>query len=268
MYWQGLLSDPELAGFAPVVDGRARALVRRGMEALAPSLGLHGDPPSAERIGGGRAHHPVVALPDGSRAVVRRYHRGGAVRHVNRATYFAGHRAFEEMRATERARAGGVRVPEVLAATERRGTVGYAAWLATRLIGGAVESARWMEDAAAEGRIGMLAEAGRQIGRMHRAGIAHPDLNLRNLLVVAANDGGRPDDAASDGGVLVYLIDFDGARLYPGEVPPTRRAANLLRLARSIRKLNAPVGRDGWAALRKGYGAGWPLSPADLPDLG
>jgi hypothetical protein len=58
---------------------------------------------------------------------------------------------------------------------------------------------------------------------------------------------------------LVCLLDFDGARIYGGRVPRRRRAANLLRLARSARKLGAGIGADGWAALRAGYGASWPL---------
>lgn len=243
--------DPALAAFVPVHDGPARMLVRRGLEAHAALLGLRGDPASDEAVAGGRQAHPVVTLPGGTRAVVRRYRRGGAVRHLVRATYFGGHRAFDELRATERARAGGVRVPIVLAATERRtGVIGYAAWLATAWIEGAEESAGWMGAAGEEARRAMLREAGRQIGRMHAAGVAHPDLNLRNLLVAG--------DAGEDGEVTVHLIDFDRARLYSGSVPEPRRRANLERLARSARKLRAPIGADGWRALAEGYGAAWP----------
>jgi tRNA A-37 threonylcarbamoyl transferase component Bud32 len=41
----------------------------------------------------------------------------------------------------------------------------------------------------------MLREAGRQLAAMHSAGVAHPDVNLRNLLVAeregVADDGYR-----------------------------------------------------------------------------
>ncbi|HET6233159.1 MAG TPA: lipopolysaccharide kinase InaA family protein [Longimicrobiaceae bacterium] len=359
MDWKPWLADPALAAFVPVEAGGARMLVRRGFEAHADVLGLSGEPASPERIRGGREAHPVVALPDGTRAVVRGYRRGGAVRHVNHATYFLGHRAFAELRATERARAGGVRVPVVLAAAERRAGLGYRATLATALIPASAEAARWLADVHdAALRTEMLREAGRQICRMHAAGVAHPDLNLRNLLVVSpacssadattplaspsahlppstgmtgdarpsmnaaptdadaasevasddsrrairemrpandvseeANGGGRglggppknfdvggaarlDSSVAGDSGAerlgegdgkpgcsspLVYLLDFDGARIYGGRVPRRRRAANLLRLARSARKLGAGIGADGWAALRAGYGASWPL---------
>jgi 3-deoxy-D-manno-octulosonic acid kinase len=270
MHWRSYTTDPALAGFTPREDGPARILVRRGFEASAPLLGLHGDPPSEERVDGGRAAHPVLVLPGGMRAVVRRYHRGGALRHLNRATYFLGHRAFHELLATERAGAGGVRVPTVLAAAERRTGIGYAAWLATAWIGGAVESARWMETAPEGERRAMLREAGRQAGRMHAAGVAHPDLNLRNLLVspaeagAAGGDGGKTTmDGGSAEAPTVHLIDFDSARLYPGSVPAARRRADIERLARSVRKLRAPVGEEEWRAFAEGYGPAWPFSPAE-----
>ncbi|MDB4950042.1 MAG: kdkA [Gemmatimonadetes bacterium] len=329
MHWQRYLQDPALSAFVPVEQGAARMLLRRGLEPSAPALGLAGDPPSAHRVHGGRATHPVVCLPDASRAVVRRYHRGGAIRHVNRWTYFLGHRAFHELLATERARKAGVRAPEVLAATEATGGVGYTAWLATRMIDGAVESAAWLASAAVDERLGMLREAGRQVGRMHAAGIAHPDLNLRNLLVVDGStaegrstevrsvDARSPADRASEGrsasgstegrsteigsdrpsavGIaelhpsndtpskpdasadsaddgcapLVYLIDFDGARLFDTGVPERRRGSDLRRLARSARKLGAAIGAEGWAAMRDGYGVGdWPLSEDETRGLG
>jgi 3-deoxy-D-manno-octulosonic acid kinase len=338
MHWRRYLDHPALAGFAALEAGAARMLVRRGLEPFASRLGLDGDPPSPDTIAGGRARHPVVALPDGSRAVVRRYHRGGAVRHVNRATYFVGHRAFHELLATERARAGGVRAPQVLAATERRTGLGYAAWLATRLLTDTAEGAAWMASASPDERNSMLREAGRQIALMHAAGIAHPDLNLHNLLVsrtsadparqridasaaesatqpvvdtdAAASvrsadspdratdlasaqsrvipsagrdllapargpshandtsDAPSPSSASTKPRPIVYLIDFDSARLYDSPVPPSRRAADIRRLARSARKLAAPIGAGGWMAMREGYGAAWPLSADETRALG
>lgn len=252
-------ADPLLRDFVRLVRGRTRTWVRRGMEAHAGLLGPGAeDVEDVERIGGGRAAHPLVTLPDGTRALVRRYRRGGLVRHLNRATYFLGRRATDELRATERARAGGVRVPRVLAATERRGRIGYAAWLATEWVPASREAAAWLEDAGEEERRAMLREAGRQVGRMHAAGVAHPDLNLRNLLV----SGG---ERTEEGAPAVRLLDFDRARLFDGPVPPGRRAGDLRRLARSVRKLDAPVGAAGWAALSEGYGAGWPLPPDFRP---
>ena len=242
-------SDPVLRDFLTVDLVGARALVRRGYE---PHLELICAPMASgwagDAVTGGRAAHPLVELPNGERVVVRGYRRGGVIRHVNRDRYFRGNRAMEELRATEHAGAAGVRVPEVVAAVERRLGFGYTALLATRWIEGGQELASWLggRDAATVALV--LHEAGRQIGRMHAAGIAHPDLNLRNLLV--SRSGAEPE---------VHLLDFDRAHLIEGPVPNARRVRNLLRLARSARKLGAPIDAAGWAAFRKGYGSAWPM---------
>jgi 3-deoxy-D-manno-octulosonic acid kinase len=250
MEWTRYLNEPALQGWTAAEHGGCRILARPGFEMLvAPGTEAH---EAAERFAGGRAAHPVTALPDGGRAVVRRYLRGGAMRHLNRDRYFLGGRAFHEALVTERARAAGVNVPEVLAAAEcRAGVFGYTARLATRWIAHGREGAAWLRDAAPAARGAVLTLAGRQIARMHDAGVAHPDLNLRNLLIV------EPPGATAP---VVHLLDFDRARLYPVAVPARRRARDLERLGRSARKLGLALEeRGGWGALREGYGAGWPL---------
>lgn len=234
--------------FALLERGRTRMWIRRGHEASAELLGLVADPPAVGWAEGGRARHPIVALPGGEHALLRAYRRGGAVRRVNRERYFGGHRAFEELCATEAAREAGVRVPTVLAATERRHRVGYTASLATRWIPRAVDLESWLRRAAVERRRVVWREAGRQIDRMHARGIAHPDLNLGNLLV-AEVAAGLP---------TVYVLDFDRARFASGAVSPQGRAADLSRLARSARKLGLPLTPDDAFALREGYGGRWP----------
>lgn len=307
MHWRAYAAHPALAGYAALEHGPARMLVRRGLEPHAALLGRDGPPPSAETVAGGRARHPVVVLPDGTRAVVRAYRRGGAVRHLVRARYLAGHRAFAELLATETARRHGVRVPTVLAAVERRMGIGYEAALATAWIDGAVESAAWLSASPSDDdRRAVLREAGRQLARMHAAGVAHPDVNLRNLLVAPASpsvssesrsaegdagasslsptgdagtsplaaegDASRsadPETSASDEtGPRVYVIDLDRARLYGGPVPTERCAADVRRLARSARKLLGGLGDAGWREVAAGYGAAWPLTPAETASLG
>jgi 3-deoxy-D-manno-octulosonic acid kinase len=243
-------ADTSLADFVPMVDGRTRLLVRRGWEDAAEHLAdpdaLRGD----ETVAGGREAHPVATLPDGTRVVVRRYRRGGMLRFVNRGIYFGGNRAFDELRATERARAGGVRAPVVVAAIERPARVaGYRAWLATVLVAGAVDLASWLaaEPMDEAHRHAVLRESGRQMSLMHAAGVAHPDVNLRNLLV-----------APGDGDPEVYLLDFDKADVGATPVSPARRERDLRRLARSARKLDAALTRADWSVFRDGYGADWP----------
>ncbi len=234
-----------IAGFGRVVAGRAWLLVRQGFEEVARLLVDAWEGWAEEWIGGGRAPHPVVALPDGGRAVVRRFRRGGMVRHFNRDRYFGGDRAEEELRATEAARAGGVRAPEVIAAGRSAAFPGYRAMIATRLIPDVRDAAAAFADGV--DRAGVLREAGRQIARMHAAGVAHPDLNLRNLLV------GKPGE--------VWLIDFDRALVVEGVVPRDRREHDLARLARSAAKLGFALDATDHAALMDGY-------TSETPDLG
>lgn len=256
--------------FVEMRAGRARALVRRGYEPFADRLGLLGDPAdAADSVAGGRAAHPVVELDGGEHALVRRYRRGGAVRHVNGSRYFLGHRSYHELRMTELARSAGVRVPTVLAAAERRLALGYRAWLATLLIPGARDLVAWLTAASSSGGEAALERVGLEVGLMHAGGIAHPDLNLRNVLVaehpVTAREAQIPRAArgyqsgrAGPAGPAVHLIDFDRARAFAGPVPEARRRRDLERFARSGRKLGALIPPRAWEAFRAGYGGEWP----------
>jgi 3-deoxy-D-manno-octulosonic acid kinase len=249
MSWQALYTaDPALAEYIVHPHPRERILLHRDYATRARELGLAG--PAAQAVGqvlGGREAHPILELPGGERVVSRRYRRGGAARHLNRARYFLGHRALQELRATARARAGGVRAPLVIAAVERPERVGYSAALLTRLLPEAQELASWLADAEPDDRMGVLAAAGAQIAAMHEAGVAHPDLNLRNFLVSRGET------------THVWIIDFDRALTLDAGVPPSRRARDLLRLGRSIRKLRAPIDGPAHEALLAGYGPAWPL---------
>jgi tRNA A-37 threonylcarbamoyl transferase component Bud32 len=62
---------------------------------------------------------------------------------------------------------------------------------------------------------------------LHREGIYHRDLNLRNIVVRRESDG-----------VKGYIIDFDRAMLFLGKVPMALARRNLDRLLRSANKLD------------------------------
>lgn len=254
MHWRRYLDDPALHGYgAAEVDGW-RMVARSDLVEWAVAV-ARGEVRRVGEVTGGRVPHPRVELPSGGAAVVRSYQRGGLLRHLNRERYFLGHRAFEELRVTVRAAEAGVRVPGPLAAMERRpeGGIGYHARLVTRMVEGA-EGLDEVLAAGGEGWGAAVRGAAAQIGRMHGAGITHPDLNLRNVLVRRSVDtSGHPE---------VYLIDFDRARVLDRPVPAAARGAELRRLARSARKLDVPLGPAQVEALREGYGADWPL-PAD-----
>jgi serine/threonine protein kinase len=65
------------------------------------------------------------------------------------------------------------------------------------------------------------------IRSMHREGVYHRDLNLKNILVRQEADR-----------VASYLIDFDRAALFIGQLPAELASRNLDRLLRSACKLD------------------------------
>jgi 3-deoxy-D-manno-octulosonic acid kinase len=248
MNWKTYAGQHALAEFVGMEHEGARMLVRQGYQDAARLLVERQGDSAAGTVGGGRERHPVVVLPTGETAVVRGYRRGGVLRYLNRRVYFAGNRAFDELRATEHAREGGVHVPRVVAAIESPAVIGYRALLVTLLIPGARDAADWLGVAEGEARRAMLHETGDQLARMHAAGVSHPDVNLRNLLVTDGA-GGAP---------VVHVLDFDRSRVVDGPLPAADRAAAIRRLRRSARKLRAAMAPADWAALRAGYGDAWP----------
>lgn len=176
------------------------------------------------------------------RCIVRHYRRGGLIAKLSGDWFvWTGAdrtRPFQEFRVTQRLRAAGLPVPEVVAARFVRAGAGYRADLATREVAGA----RTLAERLAAGDFDIdWAGLGTLIARFHALGLWHADLNAHNVLFDAE---GR-----------CLLIDFDRARF----VAPfaTRLQGNLDRLARSLRKLGhgALVAGAPWTSLHRGYDA-------------
>ncbi len=176
--------------------------------------------------------------------VLRHFCRGGIPgRFVHRDYIFATEdavRSFAEFRLLHSLFRKGFPVPEPVAAGyARRGLVFYQASLIVRRISGARPI---LEFASAE-QAPVWHAAGSCVRRFHDAGVFHADLNCMNILV-------------ADG--TVYLIDFDRGRMMPGEVDDRWKAANVSRLARSIRKclgnLDVTLRAQLWQSFLAGYG--------------
>ncbi len=179
--------------------------------------------------GGGRGGASMLALDGDDGAVLRWYHRGGALRGVLRDRYFGRRpRPLVELAVTEEARRRGVPAVEVLGARVDRARFGfYRGVIATRAIERAATLADVMRRPLAAGeRDRVLGAVARAIRTMHDRGVHHRDLNGTNVLVVRG-----------DGEVGVHLIDFDRAQLRRA-VPPRLRRRALRRLQRSLAKLN------------------------------
>jgi 3-deoxy-D-manno-octulosonic acid kinase len=175
-------------------------------------------------------------------AVLRRYLRGGMVARVSRDRYlFRGveaSRPFREFHVLRRMAADGLRVPEPLAALCEREGPFYRAALLTRRIAPARALPDHFADEAFDWR-----RLGAELRAFFEAGMAHADLNARNILV--------HDETGA-----AWVIDLDASRYEPAR--PVDGEGQLARLHRSLEKLwppgpGAPDLGECWAALREGY---------------
>jgi tRNA A-37 threonylcarbamoyl transferase component Bud32 len=165
------------------------------------------------------------------RALVRRSLRGGVLGRLCGEIYLSigFPRPVKELRVSEYARSHAVQTPEIIAAAvEKADALFYRGAVVTRQIAygldlqeAALAYAPIDRESIAEKRR-CIDSFGRLIARMHGAGIYHADLHLKNVL---------------KSGDELYLLDLDAARIF-GRMSDYRKRANLLRLYRSVQKIN------------------------------
>ncbi|MFQ5903771.1 MAG: lipopolysaccharide kinase InaA family protein [Candidatus Binatia bacterium] len=179
----------------------------------------------------GRENLRFFHLDNGEIALVRAYHHGGILRHLTGEFFFTWPpRPFRELAITEEVRRRGIPTLEIFGAwVERAWGPFYRGWLVTREIKGAhdlwaaLQSDLYVETSGKS----LLQAVAQGLRRMHRQGVYHRDLNLKNVLVRREEDG-----------IISYIIDFDKARLFPREVPSEKAQKNLSRLLQSVCKLD------------------------------
>ncbi|QDU68253.1 lipopolysaccharide kinase InaA family protein [Engelhardtia mirabilis] len=201
----------------------------------------------------------------GPRLVVRRYRHGGLLRWLTGARFMDASRPVRELCLSAELRRLGLATPEVIAARARPARPGWLLDLVSVRIenaldlGTVLEMARAGELAQAD-RAALLARTGALIAELHDVGLAHADLQPRNLLVERGSLGTAQP--------RLWVLDLDRSQL----VPKLDRAARLQNLARLLRSVRRREGR-GRAFLRRtdlprflrGYaGADW---RGLLPDL-
>lgn len=199
----------------------------------------------------GRGALRAIEAGGGARLLVRHYRRGGLLGPVLGDRYLrcGPSRPEAELIVTEYLRARGVRVPRIAAALVRpAGPCAYRGDLFVLEEPGARDFAAFLRSAPpAREKREALRSAAREARRLHDAGVVHPDLNVKNLLLTASGEA--------------MILDFDRASVpEPGRpLPPAPRARALLRLLRSAAKLGlAPgaVGRAEVVAFLRAYAAG------------
>lgn len=238
-------------GFKKIEDECGRRLILRGdqegvLSACSWEYSTDSDGPTGFQ---GRAKLRTVRLRNGDTALLRQYRHGGAFRRLTGDLFFTWPpRPFRELIVTEELRRRGLPTVEVYGAcVEPVWGPFYRGWLATRAIPGAQDLWAALQSGFVRdtGEERCLRAVARSVRALHREGVCHADLNLKNILVRLEN-----------GGVTGYVIDFDKARLFLGSLPGRLAKKNLDRLLRSVCKLD-PERRyfslDRWDEFLKFY---------------
>jgi 3-deoxy-D-manno-octulosonic acid kinase len=199
----------------------------------------------------GRGDMRSVQLADGTTALFRRYRHGGIFRSITGKWFFSWPpRPFRELSVTEELRRRGFPTVEVYAACVGK-IAGpfYRGCLVTRQLEGAHDLWAALHSGFCQsvGIEAVLKAVAAAIRRMHREGVYHHDLNLKNILV-----------RATAAGVESHVIDFDKAILFLGQLPVPLAANNLQRLSRSIGKLDPQrqyFPRGAWDGFLEYYNA-------------
>ena len=209
------------------VDAREVLAWVPGHEMSVREVAAHPDDlPPSDRLGGRAAMRRLDAPGTGAPLLVREYRKGGLLRHVRGRRMRGRWRPLDELVLHRRLLATGVPVPQALGCVVLRGTVGWRGFLLLGEVPEAVDLEVLLHGAAApvgvDVRREVLVAAGRAVRALHDAGVPHPDLHAKNLLL------------APDGAVLV--LDLDKARPAPAGLSDRRRLRDLVRLGRALEK--------------------------------
>ena len=196
----------------------------------------------------GRGVSFAVATPLGA-WVVRRYRRGGAVATLLGDRYLRSGepRSVHELRVSTAARALGVRTPAVVAAAVYAHGTFYRADLITEYIAPSADLAQLgfgseEQHRPQDVRVAAWRAAGALVRELASWGLAHADLNLKNILIRFAESS--PE---------AWVLDLDRAELR-GNVSAAPLWARLQRSLQKWERLSGrPLGSAERAALEAGY---------------
>ena len=162
------------------------------------------------------------------RPVVVKHRRPKAYRHPELDRALRARRTIREAQALHRAKEAGVPTPLVYLVDRATAT----------LVMEFVEGDRLKEVLASEGRgaLGLMAELGRLVGLLHRAGIIHGDITTSN--VVRTGDGS------------LVLLDFG---LSEFSTDTEKRGVDLHLLKRVLESTHHALAEEAWGAFLEGY---------------
>jgi 3-deoxy-D-manno-octulosonic acid kinase len=206
-------------------------------EALAQGLMLRQHAAGQPQVRALEGRGPVyVVRGGGAEWVVRPYRRGGAVAGPllgDRYLRLGPPRPLAEAQASQEARRRAIPTPAVVAGAVYPAGPFYRADLVTEYIPDSRDLAALLfqrPPADPHERARGLREAGHLIGRMAKAGVEHPDLNAKNILLVGEKWA-----------FTAVLLDLDRCRV-DQQLDPLSPLPMLRRLERSLGNLAARAG--------------------------
>ncbi|MEL6428005.1 MAG: lipopolysaccharide kinase InaA family protein [Planctomycetota bacterium] len=194
--------------------------------------------PDADESG----REPLGLLDLGGRsALVRRFVHGGLARRLTGRVFRDPTRAFRELRASEALRALGIPTPSVLAARAVSVRGGYELSLVVERLAGTRDVGRLFGDVRAgrapKGALRRaLVDVGRLISALHGVGFHHADLQPANVLVRSDGERGAVVLDLDRSVFMTPAGEADVPAADPVPLPEARRAANLGRLWRHVRR--------------------------------
>jgi hypothetical protein len=226
-----------------VEQGRISALLNKEYSARLVRLGAL-DPGALLARSMGSGHNrftgrgTLASLPldesDGARVVVKQCLRGGLIRHLSSDLFCGGNRPFDEMLVNRTIIDRGLKTAEVIAAVKER-VFGpfYRAYLFSLELSGCSDLTSYLNllqgkscEQRFRAKAGIFEALAHAFSAMHRSGIYHRDLHVKNVLL---------RDVTSQQDPEVFIIDFDRALVKP-TLQPGEKLNNLMRFNRSIEK--------------------------------
>jgi 3-deoxy-D-manno-octulosonic acid kinase len=228
--------------------------VRQGIEEAGTLYRYAAAQPHAEPI---RGRDTLFAIPGpaGRRWIVRRLTHGGLLAPVtgDRFLKIGTPRPFNELHLAGELGELGIPTPKVAAALVYPSGLLYRGEVAREEIAEAQDLAACLFGATrldGARRLEVMAEAGRLVAALHHAGVAHPDLNLRNVLI---SWGAGPARA--------YILDLEKCRRV-GQVSTATRQRMIARLRRSAQRFEERTGQrlgdDAWERFSAAYAGSQP----------
>jgi tRNA A-37 threonylcarbamoyl transferase component Bud32 len=225
--------------------GRMRLIVRReGADSIARALTTAENCTPVQRMERGALRS--FAWTSGREGLVRVCHRGGCVARLVRDNYLFVNRPGREFEAHWRVERLGLPVPRILGVLWERHGPWVSGALATEHLPGP-DLLAWLHGHGSgesdPKRAEMMENVGAMVREMHRRGVWHADLQIKNIVIA----NGVP-----------HVIDLDRAVVgaVPGRIQCSR---NLLRFRRSLQKNAMPTGCFGLFLSGYGHSGGFAI---------